>query len=40
MGDPMTNMDFTQEYLYGVKWGTGLVLAGNKNTGIGIYKTT
>lgn len=26
--------------LYGVKWGTGLVLAGNKNTGIGIYKTT
>lgn len=40
MGDPMTNMDFTQEYLYGVKWGTALVLAGNKNTGIGIYKTT
>lgn len=39
MGDPMTNMDFTQEYLYGVKYGTGLVLAGNKNTGIGIYKT-
>lgn len=40
MGDPMTNMDFTQEYLYGVKYGLGLVLAGNKNTGIGIYKTT
>lgn len=37
MGDPMTNADFTQEYLYGVKYGTGIVLAGN-NTGIGRYE--
>lgn len=37
MGDPMSNADFTQEYLYGVKYGTGIVLAGN-NTGIGRYE--
>lgn len=37
MGDPMKNSDFTQEYLYGVKYGTGIVLAGN-NTGIGRYE--
>lgn len=36
MGDPMTNGDFTQEYLYGEKYGMGLVLAGN--TGIGRYE--
>lgn len=36
MGDPMTNADFTQEYLYGEKYGMGIVLAGN-NTGIGRY---
>ena len=37
MGDPMTNKDFTQEYLYGAKYGTGIVLAGG-NAGIGRYK--
>lgn len=37
MGDPMSNADFTQEYLYGVKYGCGIVLAGN-NTGIGRYE--
>lgn len=36
MGDPMTNADFTQEYLYGEKYGMGIVLAGS-NTGIGRY---
>lgn len=37
MGDPMANADFTQEYFYGEKWGTGIVLAGG-NTGIGRYE--
>lgn len=37
MGDMMDNADFTQEYLYGVKYGTGIVLAGS-NTGIGRYE--
>lgn len=37
MGNPMTNADFTQEYLYGEKYGMGIVLAGN-NTGIGRYE--
>lgn len=37
MGDPMSNADFTQEYLYGEKYGMGIVLAGN-NTGIGRYE--
>lgn len=38
MGDPMQNADFTQEYLYGEKYGLGLVLAGG-NAGIGVYHT-
>jgi len=37
MGDPMSNADFTQEYLYGEKYGMGIVLAGN-NAGIGRYE--
>lgn len=37
MGDPMQNADFTQEYLYGEKYGLGIVLAGG-NAGIGRYK--
>ena len=37
MGDPMSNADFTQEYLYGEKYGMGIVLAGN-NSGIGRYE--
>ncbi len=37
MGDPMSNADFTQEYLYGEKYGMGIVLAG-KNSGIGRYE--
>lgn len=36
MGDPMQNADFTQEYLYGEKYGMGIVLAGG-NAGIGRY---
>ncbi len=39
MGDPMHNADFTQEYLYGEKYGMGIVLAGG-NAGIGRYKIT
>ena len=38
MGDPMKNADLTQEYLYGEKYGLGIVLAGG-NAGIGRYKT-
>lgn len=38
MGDPLTNADLTQEYLFGCKYGTGIVLAGGKNTGIGRYE--
>lgn len=37
MGDPMTNADFTQEYLYGTKYGLGLVTAAG-NSGIGRYQ--
>lgn len=39
MGDPMNNMDLTQEYLYGEKYGMGIVLAGG-NAGIGRYQMT
>lgn len=38
MGNPMDNADLTQEYFYSAKWGTGVVLAGDKNTGIGRYE--
>lgn len=38
MGDPMKNADLTQEYLYGEKYGLGIVLAGG-NAGVGRYKT-
>lgn len=37
MGDPTKNADFTQEYLYGEKYGMGIVLAGT-NSGIGRYE--
>lgn len=36
LGDPFDNADLTQEYIYGDRWGLGLVTAGN--TGIGRYK--
>lgn len=36
MGDPTRNADLTQEYLYGERWGMGIVLAGG-NSGIGRY---
>ena len=36
MNDPFDNMDLTQEYLYGEKYGMGIVLAGG-NAGIGRY---
>lgn len=39
MGNPTDNADLTQEYFYGSKYGTGIVLAGN-NTGIGRYEMT
>ena len=39
MGDPMNNADLTQEYLYGEKYGMGIVVA-NGNSGIGRYKMT
>lgn len=37
VGDPMQNADLTQEYLYGQKYGLGIVLDGGRNTGIGRY---
>ena len=37
MGNPMDNGDLTQEYLYGEKYGMGIVLAGG-NSGIGRYE--
>jgi hypothetical protein len=37
MGDPMANADMTMEYLYGEKYGCGIVLAGG-NAGIGRYE--
>ena len=40
LGDPLHNADLTQEYFYASKYGVGLVLAGNQNSGIGIYETT
>lgn len=36
LGDPMTNADLTQEYLYGEAYGVGLVAAAN--SGIGRYE--
>ena len=39
MGDPLTNGDLTQEYMYGEKYGVGIVLAGG-NAGIGRYEMT
>lgn len=39
MGDPMSNADFTQTYMYGEKYGLGIVLAGG-NAGVGRYKMT
>lgn len=39
MGDPLQNGDLTQEYLYGEKYGVGIVLAGG-NAGIGRYEMT
>ena len=35
--DPFLNADLTQEYVYGVKYGAGIVLAGG-NAGIGRYE--
>lgn len=37
LGNPFDNADFTQEYLYGAKWGTALALASG-NSGIGRYQ--
>ena len=37
MGDPMLKGDLTHEYLYGEKYGLGIVLAGG-NAGIGRYQ--
>lgn len=37
MGDPLTKGDLTQEYMYGEKYGMGIVLAGG-NSGIGRYE--
>lgn len=39
MRDPFANADLTNEFLYGERYGMGLVLAGG-NAGIGIYKFT
>lgn len=38
MGDPMSNADLTQEYLYGERYGIGFAMA--SNSGIGRYETT
>ena len=37
MGNPLENADLTHEYLYGEKWGLGIVLAGG-NSGVGRYE--
>lgn len=37
MGDPLRNADLTQEYMYGEKYGMGIVLAGG-NAGIGRFE--
>lgn len=39
LGNPTENQDLTQTYLYGEKYGMGLVMAGG-NAGIGRYKMT
>lgn len=39
LGNPFQNADLTHEYLFGEKYGTGIVLAGG-NSGIGIYDMT
>ena len=39
LGDPINNADLTYEYLYGEKYGMGIVLAGD-NAGIGRYEMT
>ena len=39
MGNPLDNADLTHEYLYGEKYGLGIVLAGG-NAGIGRYEFT
>lgn len=39
LGDPTQNADLTQTYLYGEKYGMGIVLAGG-NAGIGRYEYT
>ncbi len=39
MGDPVNKADLTHEYLYGSRWGMGIVLAGG-NAGIGRYTLT
>lgn len=39
MGDPLSKADFTQEYLYGEKYGAGIIFA-KGNSGIGRYKIT
>ena len=39
MGDPFDNQDLSQEYLYGEKYGMGILLAGG-NSGIGRYEMT
>ena len=36
MGNPMDNMDLTQEYLYGEKYGMGILMP--SNAGIGRYE--
>ena len=38
MRNPEQNMDLTQEYFYGDKYGLGIVMAGG-NAGVGIYET-
>lgn len=38
MGDPLANADLTQNYMYGAKYGIGVVLDGGMNTGIGKYE--
>ena len=39
LGDPFDNQDLSQEYIYGEKYGMGILLAGG-NSGIGRYEMT
>lgn len=40
VGNPLNNADLTYEYMYGEKYGIGIIMAGGTNSGIGRYDLT